>query len=163
VRELRHLQKHPTHHERVAWIELAAAGILALEGYHIWHRHHEKDLLTGLHRVHVLPWLYAVLAIWYAAMAFGLPRLHKRRHLHLHGSGFSGRLHPFRRGFAVTWSDVVRIEPVGEADVRIHHSDGREQLLSFSDFHDGPAHRDRIVAHAAQQNLTQPPAAIAAR
>ncbi|QJX45567.1 hypothetical protein HMJ29_00865 [Hymenobacter taeanensis] len=151
VREQVHLKRHPAHHERVAWLELAAAGILALEGYHIWHRHHEKALLTGRHQVHVLPWLYALLAVWYTAMAFGMARMYERRHLHLHAEGFSGRLHPFKRRFAFTWNEVVRVEPVGEADVCVHHADGRQQHLSFAALQDGPAHRNRLLEHAAQQ------------
>lgn len=151
VRDLRHVQQHPTHHEKVAWLELASAGILALEGYHIWHRHHEKALQTGEERLHILPWLYAALAIWYVGMAFGMGRLHERRHLRLHPEGVSGRLHPFGRKFSYAWADIVRVEPQGEADVLLHHADGREQRLSFAAMFDGPVHRDRLVAHFAQQ------------
>ncbi|SHJ62983.1 hypothetical protein SAMN02745146_3580 [Hymenobacter daecheongensis DSM 21074] len=150
LRELRQLRQHgPGHHERVAWLELAAAGILALEGYHIWHRHHETALRTGEHRLHVLPWLYWAVAVWYGFMAFGMAQLHKRRHLHLHAGGFSGRLHPFWRGFAFRWDEVARVEPAGETDVVVHRTDGSQQRLSFGSVHEGAAHRNRLLAHAA--------------
>lgn len=151
IREQRHLQKYPTHHEQIAWLELASAGILAMEGYHIWHRHHEKALQTGESRLHILPWLYAALAVWYVVLAFRMGKLHERRHLHLHAEGVSGRLHPFGRKFRYVWADIVRVEPQGAADVLLHHADGREQRLSFAALFDGPAHRDRLVAHFAQQ------------
>ncbi|MFC7668219.1 hypothetical protein ACFQT0_13160 [Hymenobacter humi] len=38
-----HLRHNPFHQEQVAWLELAAAAILALESYHIWHRHHVAE------------------------------------------------------------------------------------------------------------------------
>jgi hypothetical protein len=149
VRELRHLRHHPNQHERVAWLELAAAGILALEGYHLWHRYHEKELLTGEHKVHILHWLYATLAVWYVFMAFGLGRLHERRHLHLHAEGFSGRLHPFGRRFAYTWDELDRLEPNGSADVVVHHTNGGQRHLSFKSILAGPALRDQLLAHGA--------------
>ena len=152
VRELRQQRRHgPAHHEKVAWLELAAAGILALEGYHIWHRHHETALRTGEHRLHVLPWLYWAVAFWYGLMAFGLARLYQRRFLHLHAQGFGGRLHLFGRRFAYGWAEVARVEPAGETDVAVHHTDGRQQRLSFKNVYDGPAHRDRLLAHVAGQ------------
>lgn len=147
ARELRHLRRHPFHHEPVAWLELAAAGILALEGYHIWHRHHEKALQTGQHRFHVLPWLYAGLAVWYVGMAFGMKRLQERRHLHLHDAGFSGRLHPFGRRFAYTWPEVTHLEPIGLTDVLVHHPDGSQRRLSFQKLHEGEALRNQLLAH----------------
>ncbi|WP_375434173.1 hypothetical protein [uncultured Hymenobacter sp.] len=150
VRELRHLQLHPHHYESVAWLELASAGILALEGYHIWHRHHETALRTGEHKFHVLPWLYAGLAVWYVGLAFGISRLYKRRHLHLHAEGFSGRTHPFRRRFAYTWAEVKHLEESGPADVLVHHSNGQQRKISFANVHDGSTLRDQLLAHAAR-------------
>lgn len=151
VREWQHLRYQPFHHAPVEWLELAAAGILALEGYHIWHRHHEKDLQTGQHRFHVLPWLYAVLAVWYVGMAFGAGRLHERRHLHLHGQGFSGRLHPFGRRFSYTWADIARLEPDGPADLIVHYVNGRQRRISLAKIHEGPALRDQLLAHQQQR------------
>ncbi|HEX8426625.1 hypothetical protein [Hymenobacter sp.] len=148
LREMRHLRHHPDQHPQVAWLELAAAGILALEGYHIWHRHHEKELLTGEHKFHVLPWLYAGLAVWYVAMAFGIGRIYERRHLHLHAEGFSGRLHPFGRRFAYTWPEVDRLEPSEPADVIVHYRNGQQQRLSFANVQNGPAMRDQLLAHS---------------
>lgn len=146
VRELRHLRRHP--HEAVAWLELAAAGILALEGYHIWHRHHQADVALGQHRGHVLPWLYGSLALGYVWLAFNAGKLLRRRYLHLHAEGFSGRLHPFGRRFAYRWDEVAAVEPVGAADVLIRRSDGRTQRLSFAPLHEGAALRERLLRHA---------------
>ncbi|QNH63443.1 hypothetical protein [Hymenobacter sediminicola] len=149
AREWRHLGQHPAHHERVAWLELAAAGILALEGYHIWHRHHEKELQTGEHRFHVLPWVYWVVAGWYVLLAFGLAHIYKRRHLHLHAHGFSGRLHPFRRKFAYNWADIAKLETVGEEDVVVYGAGGERHVISFAHIQDGAVHRNRLSEHAA--------------
>jgi hypothetical protein len=152
VRELLHIRRHgAVHHERIAWLELPAAGILALEGYHIWHRHHETALRTGQQQFHVLPWLYFGVAFWYLIMAFGMARLHERRFLHLHAAGFSGRLHLFKKGFDFTWPEVARLEPQGATEVLVHSADGQQKLLSFKNIHDGAAYRDRLLAHAQQQ------------
>ena len=123
VRELRALRRHGAeHHAPVAWLELAAAGILGLEGYHIWHRHHTHALLTGEHRLHVLPWVYATLAVWYALMAFGLAHLQRRRFLDLQPDGFAGRLQLLGRRFHYARTDVARLEPVGATDVVVHRT-----------------------------------------
>jgi len=149
VRELRHLGHKHLHHERVAWLEIAAAGILALEGYHIWHRHHEAEEISGVHRFHLLPWVYGVLAIWYILMAFGIARILDRRYLHLHEEGFSGRFTLLGKPFAYRWHEVARIEPADKADVIIHLTDGQAQRLSFADLHNGASHRDQLLTHAA--------------
>lgn len=150
VREVQHSRHHgPTHHEPIAWLELAAAGILGLEGYHIWHQHHETALRTGHEQFHVLPWLYFALALWYVVLTFTLARLYERRRLHLHPAGFAVRLHPFRKLQAFAWSEIARLEPQGTAGVLVHYHDGRQKRLSFNSIHDGPAHRDRLLAHAA--------------
>ncbi|WP_324676883.1 hypothetical protein [Hymenobacter sp. GOD-10R] len=151
VRELRHLQHQHLHHEQVAWLEIAAAGILALEGYHIWHRHHAAAEASGEHRVHILPWLYGVIAVWYLLLAFGVVRILERRHLHLHNEGFSGRLTLFGAPFSYRWSEVAGVESTNEADVIIHRSDGQTNHLSFAELHEGSAHRDRLVAYAADK------------
>lgn len=150
VRELLHLKRH-AHHERVAWLELAAAGILALEGYHIMHRHHAADLAHGTHRFHILPHLYFALAVFFAVMAFNMYRVIERRHLHLHTEGFGGRVGLLQPAFEFNWSEVESVEAVGAADVLVRCIEGREQHLSFTGLHDGPAHRDRLVAHAQQR------------
>jgi hypothetical protein len=147
LREIQHTRHHPNQHEPIAWLELAAAGILALEGYHIWHRHHETFLRTGEHKFHVLPWVYATLAVWYVGMTFGIGRIYERRHLHLHAEGFSGRLQPFGQRFAYTWSEVDRLEPSGPTDVLVHHSNGQQQKISFANVQNGPAMRDQLLAH----------------
>ncbi|WP_188815884.1 hypothetical protein [Hymenobacter cavernae] len=149
VRELRHLGHGPLHHERVAWLEIAAAGILALEGYHIWHRHHEAEAVSGVHRFHLLPWLYWVLAVWYILMAFGIARILDRRYLHLHEEGFSGRLTLLGKPFAYRWHEVARIEPADNAAVIIHLTDGQTRQLSFADLHNGATHRDQLLTRAA--------------
>ena len=155
ARELYQLRRHgPAHHERVAWLELAAAGILALEGYHIWHRHHETALRTGEHGLHVLPWFYWAVAAWYVAMAFGIAKLHQRRFLHLHPTGFRGRVQLFGPRFEYVWANVRRLEPVSEADVIVHGEPGESRRLSFKNVHDGPAHRNRLLAAAEAANLS---------
>ncbi|UOQ52586.1 hypothetical protein [Hymenobacter cellulosivorans] len=150
VRELLHLRRHAHHHERVAWLELAAAGILALEGYHILHRHHAADLARGTHSFHVLPYLYFALAVVFVVMAFNLYRAIERRHLHLHAAGFGGRVGLLQPAFQFNWADVTSVEAVGAADVLVRGTDGREQQISFAHLHDGSAHRDRLIAHAQQ-------------
>lgn len=151
VRELRHLRHNPHHEEPVAWLELAAAGILGLEGYHIWHRHHEADLLRGTHRFHILPFLYGALALLYVGIAFGLARVNDRRYLHLHENGFSGRLKPFGRAFGFAWAEVKSVEPAGAADLVVTHVSGKTHRYSFDALHDGPTHRDQVLAHARRQ------------
>ena len=151
VRELRLLRHHAHHLENVAWLELAAAGILLLEGYHIWHRHHEAEARTGQHAFHILPWLYWALALVFVGMAFGAARLVQRRHLHLYDSGFAGRLHPLRPRFQYDIAELARVEPAGAADLLLTRTNGRQQRLSFESLHDGPAHRDRLLAHIRQQ------------
>lgn len=147
ARELRHLHRHPQpHHEPVAWLELAAAGILALEGYHIWHRHHEADLLRGVHRLHVLPWVYWGVAGLYVGLAFGGRHLLERRFLQVHAAGFRGRLRLLGRPFEYEWADVAAAEPAGAADLLVVHRDGRRQRLSFAGLHNGPAQRDELLA-----------------
>jgi hypothetical protein len=150
VRELLHLRRHPHHHAAVAWLELAAAGILALEGYHIWHRHHEAQLAGAPARFHVLPWLYGLLAAFYVWLAFNVRRLGQRRYLHLHPEGFSGRLHPFGRRFEVRWAEGAELRPAGPAAVRLRYPDGRERELSFAALHEGAALQQRLLAHAAE-------------
>ncbi|WP_460676966.1 hypothetical protein [Hymenobacter coalescens] len=149
VRELLHLRRHPHHREPVAWLELAAAAILALEGYHIWHRHHEAALSSGVHRFHTLPWLYWALALVFVGLAFGLRRLDARRFLHLHPEGFSLRKHPFALARHWRWAELDAVVPAAPAEVLVRRRDGREQRISFANMHDSAALRDRLLAHAA--------------
>jgi hypothetical protein len=147
VRELLHLRHNPFHQERVAWLELAAAGILALESYHIWHRHHAADLARDVHRLHFLPWIYAALAVVYVVLAFRTRQMAGRRFLHLHPAGFAARTTRLGRAHELRWADLAAAEPAGPADVLLHRHDGQTQRISFADVHDGPAHRDRLLAH----------------
>lgn len=151
VQELRHLSRGHLHPGKIAWLEIAAGGVLALEGYHIMHRHHVVEAAGAPQRFHVLPWLYFALAVVYVAMAFWLPRVLQRRHLHLHDAGFGGRLHPLGRGFSFAWEDVTSVEAIGPADVLVHLTDGTEKRISFAKMHDGPAHRDRLLAHVTEK------------
>ncbi|OON68449.1 hypothetical protein [Hymenobacter sp. CRA2] len=153
LRELRHLRHDPHHHERVAWLELAAAGIAALEGYHIWHRHHEAELGGAPARIHVLPYLYALIAAIYVWLAFNSQRLQQRRFLHLHEDGFTGRLHPFSRRFDYRWEELTGVEPVGAAELLVRHRDGRERRLSFDQMHEGATLREQVLAHAIANRL----------
>ena len=150
VRELRHLRHNPFHLERVAWLELAAAGILALESYHIWHRHHVAELAQGVHRLHTLPWIYAAVAVAYVVMAFRTRQIAGRRFLHLHPEGFGVRTTRLGRAYELRWDDLAAAEPAGSADVLLHRHNGQTQRISFADLHDGPAHRDRLLAYATQ-------------
>lgn len=146
-REMRHLRHHPHQHEPVAWLEIASAAILALEGYHLWHRHHEADVAQGTHKLHVLPWLYFGLAMVYVGLAFGVRHLLERRFLHLHPAGFRGRVQMLGRAFNYDWTDVVGVEPAGLADLVVVHQNGQRQRISFANLHDGPAQRDQLLAH----------------
>jgi hypothetical protein len=149
VRELRHLRRHPHHRERVAWLELAAAGILWLEGYHIWHRHHEAQLAGAPERFHALPWVYAATGLAFVLLAFQMRRLDERRFLELRPDGFSLRIKPFGMVQHVSWGEVTEITPVNDADLllRMHH--GGQKRLAFGQLHDGPELRRRLLAHAA--------------
>ena len=159
ARELRHLRHqsraHPQH-EPVAWLELAAAGILALEGYHLWHRHHEAALASGSTRFHVLPWLYGGVAVFYVGLAFGLRHLLERRFLHLHPAGFRGRVGLLGPAFSYEWADVRAAEPAGPADLVVVHHDGQRRRISFAGLHDGPARRDQLLAHVQAALLPMP-------
>ncbi|UYZ59476.1 hypothetical protein [Hymenobacter latericus] len=153
VRELLHLRKHPHHRERVAWLELAAAGILLLEGYHIWHRHHEAELAGAPHKFHVLPWIYAAAAVAFVVIAFRMPQLDARRFLHLHAEGFSVRLKPFARITEVRWAEVQAVEPAGPTDVLVTWPGGRQQRLGLGQMHNAAELQQRVLAHAAQHHL----------
>ncbi|WP_460557082.1 hypothetical protein [Hymenobacter daeguensis] len=150
VRELRHLRHNPFHQERVAWLELAAAAILAMESYHIWHRHHAAELAGAPPRVHTLPWLYAALAVGYVVLAFRLHKLSGRRFLHLHAEGFAVRTRHLSPAHHLRWADIAAVEPEGAADVLVRRPDGRTHRVSFASVHEGAAHRDRLLAHAQQ-------------
>ncbi|UOQ99473.1 hypothetical protein MUN81_08275 [Hymenobacter sp. 5317J-9] len=158
VRELRHLRHNPFHRERVAWLELAAAGILALESYHIWHRHHEAELAGAPHRLHVLPWLYAAVALMYVVLAFRLNKLTDRQFLHLHAHGFAVRTQRLGPAHEFTWADVAAVEADGPADALVHQTDGQKHRISFGNTYDGAAHRDRLLAHAAPHLAAMPQA-----
>ena len=148
VRELLHLRHNPFRREAVAWLEVAAAGILAIESYHIWHRHHEAELAGAPHRVHLLPWLYGAVAVMYVVMAFCMKQVDGRRFLHLHPDGFSVRTKRLGAPQHLRWSSIVDVEPHGPADLLVHRTDGQTQRISFADMHEGAGHRDRLLAHA---------------
>lgn len=150
VRELRHLRHNPLHRERVAWLELAAAGVLALESYHIWHRHHVAELASGVPNVHLLPWIYAATALAFVVMAFRMKQMDGRRFLHLHPDGLSVRTKRLGAPQHLRWSEVAAVEPHGPADLLVRRHDGQTQRISFASLHEGIAHRDRLLAHAAQ-------------
>lgn len=154
IREMIHLRRHPTGavHHGPEWLELAAAGILALEGYHIWHRHHEAELAGEPHRTHYLPWLYAALALVYVGLAFGAGRLATRQGLHFTADGFWMRLLPISQVRRVQWADLqaVTIAP-NATDLLLHpRGGGLPQLLKLSPYHNAEVLRERIMAHAAQ-------------
>ena len=147
VRELLHLRHTPFQRERVAWLELAAAAILALESYHIWHRHHEAEAAGAAHRVHVLPWLYAAVAVAYVVLALRMKEMDGRRFLHLRPDGFAVRTQRLGRQHNLRWADVAALEPAGPADVLVHRTNGQLHRISFADLHDGAAHRDHLLEH----------------
>jgi len=159
VRELRHLRHNPFHRERVAWLELAAAAILAMESYHIWHRHHEAELAGAPHRVHTLPWLYAALAVVYVVLAFRMRQMDAHRFLHLHPEGFAVRTKGMRQAHRLHWADITTVESEGSADVLVHRADGQTHRISFANVHDGLEHRARLLEHVQQQlSPVAPPA-----
>ena len=147
VRELRHLRHNPFHREPVAWLELSAAAILALESYHIWHRHHEAELASGVHRLHALPWVYGALAVAFVVMAFRMKQLDGRRFLHLHPAGFAVRTARLGPAHELRWADVAAVEPDGPAGLLVHLHYGPARRISFADLHHGPVHRDQVLAH----------------
>jgi hypothetical protein len=107
VRELLHLRHQPFHREPVAWLELAAAAILALESYHIWHRHHESELAGRPHKTLILPALYAALAVLFVVMAFRMKQMDGRRFLHLHPGGFALRTKRLGVKQELGWADIA--------------------------------------------------------
>lgn len=147
VRELLHLRRHPFHHEAVAWLELAAAAILFIEGYHIWHRHHETEAAGAAHRLHILPGLYTAVGVVYVVLAFRARQLAERRYLHLHPEGFAVRTKGLGPVHNLRWTNIAAVEPDGPADMLVHCPDGQSHRISFASLHDGPAHRDRLLAH----------------
>ncbi|WP_201982434.1 hypothetical protein [Hymenobacter rubidus] len=147
VRELLHLRHNPFHREPVAWLELAAAAILALESYHIWYRHREAELAGKPHKTLILPGLYAAVAVMFVVMAFRMKKLDGRRFLHLHPDGFALRTTRLGSGTALRWADIAAVEPAGPADLLVHRPNGQTHRISFANVHDGAAHRDRLLAH----------------
>lgn len=159
VQEWRHLRHNPFHRGPVAWLELAAAAILALEGYHIWHRHHEAELLAGgPPKTHVLPVLYAAVAVMFVVMAFRMKQLDGRRFLHLHAHGFTLRTTRLGASQQMRWADIAAAEPAGAADLLVHQPSGETRRISFATMHNGAAHRDQLLAHVAR-HLSAPPEA----
>ncbi|QKG52755.1 hypothetical protein [Hymenobacter sp. BRD67] len=151
ARELLHLRHGHGHPEPVAWLELAAAGILGLEGYHIGHRHHLAELAGAPHRAHILPWLYAALAALYVVLAFGLARLGKRRYLHLHADGFSVRTRLLGKEQAGRWAHLAAVQGVGPASAIFSYTNGQQQQLSFEHLYNGAELRNQLVAEAQRQ------------
>ena len=154
IRELRHLRRHPTGtvHHGPEWLEVAAAGILALESYHSWHRHHEAELVSGIHRTHYLPWVYGALALVYLGLAFGAGRLARRQGLHFTKEGFWMRLLPISRARRVQWANfqAITVAP-NSIDLLLHpRPDGPPQLLKLSPYHNADVLRERILAHYQQ-------------
>lgn len=147
VRELRHLRHDAFHHERVAWLELAAAGILAVEGYHSWHRHHAANLARGTYVFHALPYVFWAVAGVYAGLAFGAQGLGRRRYLHLHADGFGLRTRLLGPAQEVRWADLAAVETAGPAGLLVRRTTGQTHRISFANIHEGAAQRDRLVAH----------------
>lgn len=92
------------------WLELAAAGILGLEGYHLHHRH---ALAPGPHSFHVLPWLYGAVAVGYALLAFHPAWLVRRRGLRFTPDGFWLRRWALGRARRAHWAALRAVVPVG--------------------------------------------------
>lgn len=147
VRELLHLRHNPFHREPVAWLELAAAAVLALESYHIWHRHHEAELAGKPHKTLILPALYAAVALMFVVMAFRMKQMDNRRFLHLHPDGFALRTTRLGASTELRWADIAAVEPAGAADLLVHTHAGPARRISFAEMHNGAAHRDRLLAH----------------
>jgi hypothetical protein len=147
LREWRHLRHNPFHSERVAWLELAAASILVIEGYHIWHRHHEAELAGAPPRLHLLPWVYGTVACVYVILAFRMQQLTGRTYLHLHADGFAVRTGRFGKEHKLRWADIATVAPDGATGVLVRRTDGQEHRIVFDSLHDGAAHRDKLLAH----------------
>ena len=159
VREWRHLRHPPTGAppHGPAWLELAAAGILALEGYHIWHRHHEAELAGAPHRVHYLPWLYAVLALVYVGLTFGAGRLARRQGLHFTADGFWLRLRPLGRVQRVHWAALRAITPAASGPDLLLHAlgGGAPQVLKLSPYYNAALLHERLLVYAAAHGVPQ--------
>ncbi|MBF9237167.1 hypothetical protein I2I05_07140 [Hymenobacter sp. BT683] len=147
VRELRNLRHNPFHSERVAWLELAAAAILLIESYHIWHRHHAAELAGAPARFHALPWVYALVAVAYIVLAFRMRQLTGRTFLHLHADGFAVRTGRFGKEHNLRWADIASADPEGSTGVVVRRTDGQEHRIVFDSLHEGTVHRDRLLAH----------------
>ena len=148
ARELRH---HAFHHGRVAWLELAAAGILALEGCHSWHRPHAANLARGTHAFHALPCVFWAAALVYVGLAFAAQQLGRRRYLRLRPDGFGLRTRLLGRARQGRWADLAALEAEGPAAALLRFAAGRRQRVSFAHLHAGFAHRDQLVAYGQQQ------------
>ena len=155
VRELWHLRHTPFHQERIAWLEVAAAAILAVESYHLWHRHHAAELAGAPRRTHLLPGVYALVAGLYVLLAFRFQALTQRRYLQLQADGFAVRTRLLFPVLQVRWVELAAIEPVGASALCLHYLDGHKHDLTFVDFYEGGVHRDRLLmyAQAARQGL----------
>ena len=129
---VRHLRHNPFRREPVAWLELAAAAIPALESYHIWHCHHEAELASGAPRLHILPWVYAATAVACVALVFRMKQLDGRRYLHPHPAIAvrTARLGPAHE---LCWVDVAAVEPAGPADLLARHHNEQTRRISFAD------------------------------
>ncbi|OGX85058.1 hypothetical protein [Hymenobacter glacialis] len=147
LRKIWQLRLNPFHQSAVAWLELAAAAILAIESYQLWHRYHEAELAGAPVQVPVLPWLYAAVAVVYVVLAFRMRQLATRQYLHLHAEGFAVRTGQAGQAHNLRWADIATVEAAGATSVLIRRTDGQEHRIAFDGLPDGQAHRDRLLAH----------------
>ena len=134
------------------WLELAAGGILAMEGYHLWLR---PALVAATHKFHVLPWLYGAVAIWYVLMAFHRARPSSRRSLCITPAGFWLRRSVLGRAHRVPWAGLRALAPVGEGpDLLLYPLDGGQpQPLALHQYLNGSWLSEQLLAHAVSYGL----------
>ena len=124
-------QAHETHAHGIDWVDLAVAGVLAVEALEKWHtRHHiaRPTILTAI--------VMVVLGLGHGRIARGVAR---RRTLRVGDDGLYIGSKPFR-AFRATWGEIAAID-VGDRWAKVRTRNGRERRLDLSDLDDAPAVR----------------------
>jgi hypothetical protein len=145
----------PAHGPGPVWLELAAAGLLGLEAYHLAHR----PAAGPGHPWHLLPWAYGALAGWYVLQAFHRARPASRRRLHVTAEGFWLRRWVLGRARRVSWAALRALVPVGPGpDLLLYpRAGGPPEPLVLRRYLNGPALCAVLLAQAAAHGVTAEP------